>query len=221
MLYDDGGYAEGAALLEPLHRDGKLDDGGEIIYGRFLYKAERTDEALAVFRALIEKLGEKPSLLRVVSEIEVERGDLDTALGHLKRLIEIEPDKFSNYVGLLLIAYGMAPPPSRPAEAVSVSEQDRTAYLEEAAKRVDPQSEEDNYIIGSVLRKAGQLERAEQYLLKAEQLDPKRRSTLLELATVYGHAGNFDEALKRVVLLYSTDPSDPSVANFDGYLLAE
>jgi len=43
----------------------------------------------------------------------------------------------------------------------------------------------------------------------------------LELATLYGHAGRFDDALRRVVPLYDKDPADPSLANLYGYLLAE
>lgn len=221
MLYGDGEFSEGIAVLEPLHRDGKLDEGGEIVYARFLYKAGKTDDALAVFNGLMKKSGEKPALLRVVSEMEVERGDLKTALDHLKRLVEIEPDNFANYVGLLLISNGLAAAPSSPGEAATVSDKDRDRYVEEAAARVNRSSEDDNYIMGSVLRKAGQPERAEQYLLRAEQIDPKKSSTLLELATVYSNTGKYDEALKRVIVLYREEPDDPSIANFYGYLLAE
>jgi len=45
LLYGEGGYREGAALLAPLHHSGSLDDGGEITYGRFLYKSGETDKA--------------------------------------------------------------------------------------------------------------------------------------------------------------------------------
>jgi len=221
MLYDDDEFAEGAALLRPLYRNGELDEGGTITYGRFLYKSGATEEALAVFHKLLDTMGEEPRLLRVVSEIEVERGDLQSAVDHLKKLVEIEPERFSNRIGLLLIAYGLAPEPSSPAERPSISPEEKSRILADAAARVDTASEEDNYIMGTVFRKAGQYDRAERYLLRAEELDPKKQSTLLELATVYGRTGRFDEALKRVVFLYDNDPSDPSVANFYGYLLAE
>ncbi len=221
MLYGDGEFSEGVSVLEPLYRDGKLDEGGSIIYARFLYKAGKTDDALAVFNDLMKKSGEKPVLLRIVCEMEVERGDLKTALDHLKRLVEIEPGNFENYVGLLLISNGLAAAPSSPGEAVTVSEKERERYVEEAAAHVNRTSENDNYIMGSVLRKAGQPERAEQYLLRAEQIDPKKPSTQLELATVYSNTGKYDEALKRVVVLYRAEPDDPSIANFYGYLLAE
>jgi tetratricopeptide (TPR) repeat protein len=221
MLYADGQFAEGVAVLEPLHSAGKLDEGGEIVYGRFLYKAEKTDQALAVFNALMKKSGETPGLLRVISEMEVERGDLKSAIAHLRRLIILEPNRFANYVGLLLIAGGLGGKPSSPAEAVTLSDEEREQYIQQARAHVDRSSEDDNYIMGSVMRKAGHPEEAERYLVRAEQISPEKSSTLLELATVYNVLGKYDDALRRVVAVYREQPEDPTVANFYGYLLAE
>jgi len=71
ILYAGGEFAAGTELLAPLHRSGSLDDAGEIAYGRFLYKAGQTDSALVVFNGLLQKMGDKPPLLRVVSEMEI------------------------------------------------------------------------------------------------------------------------------------------------------
>ena len=221
ILYGEGGYAEGATLLAPLHRSGSLDDGGEITYGRFLYKAGQTDSALAVFGALIQKMGDKPPLLRVVSEMEVGRGHFKTAYGYLKRLVELEPDRFENYIGLLLMLYHVAAGPASPDEALTLPEAERRAYIDKARELVGADSEANNYVLGSILRKAGENEQAERYLLRAEALDAKNESAALELATLYGHTGRFDEALKRVIPLYNRNPEDASLANFYGYLLAE
>ena len=43
ILFTERKFAEGAALLAPLHDNGSLDDRGELIYGRFLYKAGMND----------------------------------------------------------------------------------------------------------------------------------------------------------------------------------
>jgi tetratricopeptide (TPR) repeat protein len=221
ILYADGEYADGAALLAPLYRAGSLDEGGRIIYGRFLYKAGQADSALSVFVALMEKMGDKPALLRVVSEIEIERGYLRTAYRYVKRLVEIEPDRFENYIGLLLMLYHVSRGPAIPEEALDISDAERRACLDAAAERVSPDSSDDNYVLGSILRKAGETEQAERYLLRAEELDSKSESVALELATLYGHTGRYDEALKRVVAMYDRNPEDASLANFYGYLLAE
>ncbi len=221
ILFTERRYAEGASLLGPLHDGGSLDDRGELIYGRFLYKAGMNEQALSVFGELMKKMGDKPALLRVISEMEIERGHFRTAYGYLKRLVELEPDRFENYIGLLLIFHGVVEGPSGPDETIVPPEAEKRAYLAKAVESAGADSPEDNFLLGSILRKAGKAEEAERFLLKAERLDPKNESVALELATLYGHAGRFDDALKRVVALYDNDPDDPSLANFYGYLLAE
>jgi tetratricopeptide (TPR) repeat protein len=221
ILYAKGEFVDGSAFLAPVHRDGALDEGGEIIYGRFLYKAGQIDSALSVFEKLMNKRGDKPPLLRVVSEIEIDRGHFRTAYRYLKRLVELEPDRFENYIGLLLMLYGVAPGPSTPEEALEVPEMERRAWIEKAMGLVGAESAQNNYILGSILRKAGETDAAELRLLRAEELDAKNENVTLELATLYGHSGRFDEALKRVVTLYNGNPEDASLANFYGYLLAE
>jgi tetratricopeptide (TPR) repeat protein len=221
LYYETGQYAQGAELLAPLYREGTLADGAAIIYGRFLHKAGKVDEALAVFNELVKKMGEKAPLLRVIAELEIGKGHFKTAFEILKRLVEIEPDRFENYVGILLVLSGAVSGPSGPDEAVLLTEEEKRGYLDEAAARMNPDSEESNYIMGSILRKAGELEKAEQFLLKAERINAKNESTLLELASLYGRTGKYNEALKRVIFLYDEDPEDPSLANFYGYLLAE
>jgi tetratricopeptide (TPR) repeat protein len=221
ILFTERKYAEGAALLAPLHDNGSLDDRGELIYGRFLYKAGMNEQALSVFGGLMKKTGEKPALLRVVSEMEIEQGHFRTAYGYLKRLIELEPDRFENYIGLLLIFYGGTEGPSGPDETIALPEAERRAYLAKAVERAGDDSPEDNFLLGSILRKAGETEEAERFLLKAERLDPKNESLALELAMLYGHSGRYDDALRRVIPLYDKDQEDPALANLYGYLLAE
>jgi tetratricopeptide (TPR) repeat protein len=221
LYYESAEYDEGVDLLEPLYRRGALDEATEIAYGRFLYKAGKADEALSVFEALVGKMGEKPPLLRVIAEIEIGKGHLKTGLERLKRLVSIEPGRFDNYIGILLMLSGSVPDPSGPDEAVSLTGEERRTYVDEAASTVGPDSEQNNYIMGSVLRKMGEPDRAEPFLLRAEKIDPANRTTLLELAALYDGWGRYDEALKRVIVLYDKNREDASLANFYGYLLAE
>jgi tetratricopeptide (TPR) repeat protein len=221
MLYEDGEFVEGAALLDPFFRDGKLEEGGELVYGRFLYRAGRTDDALAVFGKLLSTMGDRPPILRVMAELETERGRFRTAFGYVKRLIAAEPGRFENYVGALVILYAPQREPASPDEAVSVDEDEKRKYLDEAAQRVAEDSAENNYLVGTILRKAGETGRAEPFLLRAEKLDPGNEGTLLELAALYSRTGRYDEALRRVVPLYNRNSDDASLANFYGYILAE
>ncbi|MDD3642168.1 MAG: tetratricopeptide repeat protein, partial [Candidatus Krumholzibacteria bacterium] len=221
MYFADREYEEGVQMLEPLFLDQKLDENGKLMLGRFYYALERSEDALRVFRGLMATFGETPQLLRVIAEIEIDRGNLRTAYGHLQRLVELEPDEFDNHVGMILLANGLAGDPSGPDEAVEVAENEGARRLQEAARTVDRASAGDNYLIGTVYRQSGDLERAEQYLLRAEALAPDDRRVLLELATVFERTQRFDDAIERIGALYEREPDDPRNANFYGYLLAE
>lgn len=221
LYFADGEHAAGADLLEPYHREGSLDTGGEIVYGRFLYNAGRVDSALAVFGALLGKEVDKPPLLRVMAQMESELGRYRTAYGHLTQLIALEPDRFENYTGMLIIAFAPPAPAASDAEKVELTDAERAVLLDAAGKRVGTTSAENNYLLGYILRRAGEYARAEERLLLAEKLDPKNETVLLEVASLYGRMNRFDDALRRVIPLYNKKPDDPTLANFYGYLLAE
>ncbi len=221
MLYADGEYAAGAELLDPFFRDGRLDEGGELLYARFLYRAGRAEDALAVFGKLLGTMGEQPAILRVMIEMEVERGRFRTAFGYAKRLIAAEPERFDSYAGALILLY--APPSDSTAadETIELSDAEKRTYVDAAVKLVPEDSGENNYLMGAILRKAGDASAAEPFLLRAEKIDPRNEATLLELATVYSRLGRYDDALKRLVPLYNRNSDDASLANFYGYILAE
>jgi len=221
LLFEREEFEEGIELIEPLREEGLLDDGGRLALGRFYYRAGRIDDALSMFRLLVDGQGGNTTIMRIIAEIEIQRGHFKTACGYLRRAIEVEGDDFNNYIGILLVAHGMAGDPSGPEEAADIPPQEVARYLAEAARTVNPDSAEDNYLIGAVMRKAGDAESAERFLLRAEQLTPGDRRTLLELAALYERNGDFDGALERIIRLYEKDPDDASVNNYYGYLLAE
>jgi tetratricopeptide (TPR) repeat protein len=221
LLYREGEFSQGVDLLEPRFEEGRLDNGGKTALGRFYYRVGRTEDALHLFTALLEELGEVPMLMRVIAEIEIGKGALRTAYVRLKRLVEIEPELFNNYIGLVLIHGGLAGEPAGPEEEVVADTAEVEHYLAEAAKRIDTNSLDENYLLGTVYRKNGNLDEAERYLLRAEGIDGSDRSTLLELATLYETRKEYDNALTRVIRIYEKDNEDASILNFYGYLLAE
>ncbi|UCF06200.1 MAG: tetratricopeptide repeat protein [bacterium] len=221
LLYREGEFTQGVDLLEPRLQEGKLDNAGTTALGRFYYRVGRTEDALRLFMELLEELGEVPMLMRVIAEIEIDQGALKTAYGRLRRLVEIEPDLFNNYIGLVLILGGLAGEPASPEEAVVADTAEVEHYLEEAAKRIDANSLDENYLLGTVYRKYGNLAEAERYLLRAEGINNSDRSTLLELATLYESRREYDKALTRVIRIYEKDTENASILNFYGYLLAE
>jgi len=221
LLFEREEFEEGIDLIEPLGEKGLLDDGGLLALGRFYYRADRIDDALEMFRKLADEGEGNVAIMRAIAEIEMQRGHFNTACSYLRRAIEAEPDDFSNYIGILLVLHGLAGEPAGPEEAFEVPTDEAERYLREAVRTVSADSAEDNYLLGAAMRKAEKSEEAERFLLRAEELDPQDRRTLLELATLYEQTGDFDGALERIVRLYEKDPDDPSVNNYYGYLLAE
>jgi tetratricopeptide (TPR) repeat protein len=221
LLFEEGDYGEGIDVLEPLRMERALDSAGELMLGRFYYRAGRIDEALGIFTDLAERVEEPTPIMRVVAEIEIQRGHFQTAFSYLKRSIDREPDNFENYIGLLLMTYGLAGEAADPEEEIRISPEEASRYLGTAERTVSDGSAEDNFLIGAVMRKAKRNDSAERFLLRAEELDPSDRRILLELATFYETAGRFDDALERIVRLYEMAPEDASLNNYYGYLLAE
>jgi tetratricopeptide (TPR) repeat protein len=220
LYLDDGRLEDGVALLEPLYQDRKLGESGKLLLGRFYYGLGRHNDALVVFRGLLATIGEKPQIMRAIAEIEMDRGNFRTAFEYLDRLVEIEPDMFSNYIGLVLIANGLAGEPSSPEEDKRFSSVEGAMYLKEAVRRMDRTQYSDNFIVGTVYRKIDDNERAEQFLKAAEDLSPGERGVLLELAALYEDQGRYDDAIRRIRIVYRNEPEDPSINNFYGYILA-
>jgi tetratricopeptide (TPR) repeat protein len=220
IYLDDGRLEDGLELLEPLYQERRLGENGKLVLGRFYYGLGRYEDALRVFRGLLATLGEKPQIMRAIAEIEMDRGNFRSACEYLDRLIEIEPDRFNNYIGLVLIANGLAGEPSSPEEDKKFSSVEGTMYLREAVRRMDRTKFSDNYIIGTVYRKIDDPERAEQFLTAAEALSPENRDVLLELAALYEDMGRYDDAIRCISVIYDNEPEDASINNFYGYLLA-
>ncbi len=214
LYLDSGRLEDGVVLLEPLYQERKLGESGKFTLGRFYFGLGRYEDALVVFRGLLATAGEKPQIMRAIAEIEMDRGNFRTAFEYLDRLIEIEPDMFSNYIGMVLLANGLAGEPSSPEEDKRFSSVEGSMYLREAVRRMDRTQYSDNFIVGTVYRKIDDNERAEQFLLAAEELSPQERGVLLELAALYEEQGRYDEAIQRIRIVYRNEPEDPSINNF-------
>jgi tetratricopeptide (TPR) repeat protein len=220
LYLEKGMLEEGVELLEPLNNDRKLGESGKLALGRFYYGLGRDDDALRIFRGLLATHGEKPQIMRAIAEIEMDRGNFRTASEYLDRLIEIEPDRFNNYVGLVLIANDLAGEPSSPEEDKKYSSVEGAMYLREAVRRMDRTRYSDNFIVGTVYRKIDDPERAEHFLIEAERIAPGEKDVLIELAALYEDLGRLDEAIDRIRIVHANEPEDASINNFYGYLLA-
>lgn len=221
LVLESGDFEGGIAFLEPLYNEDRLEEGGVITLGNLYYRAGRTEDALRLFRKLVERKGERPLLLRLIADIEMERGNLKTSYTYLRKLTEAEPDTFSNYIGLLFLSGDLAGEPSGPHEELHMSGEEVQQCFEKAIETMDAESARDNYLLGLLYRRHGNLDDAEVYLLEAERLAPGERKTAMELASMYEDRGEYDEALERITAQYEDNPGDASLMNFYGYLLAE
>lgn len=221
LVLESEDFEGGIAFLEPLYDEDRLEEGGVITLGNLFYRAGRAEDALRLFRKLIERKGERPLLLKLIADIEMERGNLRTSYTYLKKLTAAEPDTFSNYVGILFLSGDLAGEPPSPHEELHMSDEEVQRWFERAVETMDTESAKDNYLLGLLYRRHGNLDDAEVYLLEAERLAPGERRTAMELASMYEDRGQYDEALKRITAQYENNPGDASLMNFYGYLLAE
>jgi len=221
LLYDRKKYEDAVEIFKPLYEAGDLDEKFAVTYGRFLYKAGKFDDAFRVFNALRKSQGDSPALIRVLAEIELERNHFKSAYRYLKELIELDPDDFGSYIGVLLLGFDLAGKPASRDEAVIIGEKEKMQYLEEASRMVPKDSFDGNYILGVIYGDLDRMKESEKFLLAAEKVNPDDRGLLIELASCFEKQRKFDEALVRLKKLYELYPDDPSIANFYGYVLAE
>ncbi len=221
IVYSGSYYDTGINILEPLYQKGRLEKRGKLELGKMYLRENRLESALNLFRDLLEEVGGNPSIMRAVSEIEMRLGNFSNVVEYQERLIELQPDNFDNYVGLILVAFGLAGEPSGDDQQLEITEEKKEHYLAEAASRVPEDSADDNYIIGSVYNKLERYDKAEKFLRRAEKIEPGSRKILLELAAVYESMEDYGSALKRLKSLHRKFPEDASINNFYGYLLAQ
>ncbi len=220
MLIEDSDFELGISVLEPLFQKDRIDQELLAYLGRFYYESDMPADALKVYKRILDSSGPSPALLRIIADIEMDLGNNKNALENLQMLIEKEPDKFTNYSGLLLLSHDLAGKPSSQGQQADISEADSARYLEKALELVDKDSAGQNYLVGVVLNEAQDMERALDFLVTAEKLRPQDRRIVLELARTYEEMGRIEEALTRIERLYQNDADDPTVNNYYGYLLA-
>ncbi|MDZ7860035.1 MAG: tetratricopeptide repeat protein [Candidatus Krumholzibacteriota bacterium] len=220
MINEDKEFSRGIDILKPLFDSEKLGVGDLIRLGRFYFNKGEFEEALVVYRKLMDKDCNKTAVFRIIADLELKLNNFRNAAERLEKLVEMEPNDFSSYRGLLFLAHDLAGSPSSPQQEVIISSSDSARYVNKAKKLVNRDSAGQNYIMGIIYNEAGKNEIALDYLLRAEKLKPGDRDITLELAQVFEEKGSYDKALHRVKKLYKKNPKDPTLMNYYGYLLA-
>ena len=220
MLSEDKEYARGIDLMLPLFEQDILDVEGIIRLGRYYFEKGDMAGALVVYRKLLEKKCNKAAVLKIVADLEIEFNNFRNASEDLKELVELSPDDFFNYTGLLFMAHDLTAKPSTPEQKAVISSADSARYMNAAVKIVEKDSARQNYLMGLIFAEAGDNDKALEFLLHAEKLKPGDKKITLELARILEESGRFSKALAMIKKIYDSNSEDPTLINYYGYLLA-
>lgn len=215
-----GNFARTVELLEPLAARGVLEPRARVILADLLANLDRRVDAIEVLEELVAGGMEAAPVLRMLGELQLDEGRIEDAEASLRAAVRADPASPASYVSLLVIL-GQ----SDAALLRGEGEPDRLAELRELIDRaeelVDPDDLRQNFLLGAVIRRTGDLERAKPLLRRASELQPDNRQVLYDLAIVEEGTRDFAAAVKTLEQLLALDPENAHLMNFYGYLLAD
>lgn len=156
-----------------------------------LARAGRAEEALELYRDLLERDPDDPVSRFNLANLYVDRGELETAERHFRRAVEIAPDYADAHFNLALVLEQLG----RVEEA---AEQARRAVT------ADPEGLEPKRLLADLLLRSGRLEDARE----AVELAPGMAEAHRTLASALGRAGRFEEAAGRYGRAAELEPGD-------------
>jgi len=221
LLLERGEREEAVEVLLPLAREGELDFRARRIVADLLASLDRHEEAIDILVPLVESTNPSSAeALRTIGELRMEQGDQTAAIDALERAVEMDPTDGDSHVSLLLATTQADP---RLLQGTAPADESRLLErrIEAAAQSISDTSKRQNFLMGAVLRRIDQTERAQPYLERAAALDPRDDRVLYDLAIVQESNRDFEGARETLEQLHELDPDDPHLKNFYGYLLAD
>lgn len=219
LYLDLGRLDQGIKLLESQRADKPLPREGEIVLGRLYYEAREYDEAFTIFADLFEKEKNSPELARILGEISLKSGDPERSRGFFDAAIEIDPGDYRNYLGKFFAATPDFSSDGSPV--IDLSFEERAGLLSKASEMVDAADFDGNYLLGVSYISVDSLETSRRHLMRAYEARNDDEGTLLNLANVYEKLGRYEDAQACLEKLHALKPTDATICNFFGYLLAE
>jgi Flp pilus assembly protein TadD len=161
-----------------------------------LVAERRTEEALVVARAAVERAPETPQLHRAVAWVCLRGGDLVQAHAAARRAIELEPEGAAGWrlLGTALLALGQN---SAAAEALSRS-------LE-----LDPEDPLAADQLATAFRRERRFEQAEQVLVALLERQPQRAEAHAQLAVLRDELRDREGARAAAEAALACDPTQP------------
>jgi tetratricopeptide (TPR) repeat protein len=218
VYLETGRVDEGIRRLEQRAQAGPLPHDLEILRGRLYYEAGEYGEAFDVFSALLEEGGKNPELARILGEICLRAGDPGRSLHYFDLAIEMDPTDYRSYIGKFFAA---SPSFNDGGAVIDITAAEKIELLRQSERLVKGFDFEGNYLLGVSYLSIDSLDVARRYLLRAHEVRSDDRGTLLNLSSIYEKMEQYGEAERYLKQVYEQDPTDLSVCNFYGYLLAQ
>lgn len=215
-----GDFARTVELLEPLAERGVLEPRARVILADLLANLDRREDAIEVLEELIEGGLDAAPVLRMLGELQLDAGRADEATAMLRRAVDADPADPESHVSLL-VAMGQAEPALLRGEGDPARQAELERLIARTEELVQPDDLRQNFLLGAVIRRTGDLQRARPLLVRAAQLQPDNRQVLYDLAIVQEGLKEYGAAAETLSRLVELDPESAHLKNFYGYLLAD
>jgi predicted Zn-dependent protease len=174
------------------------------MYGVCLMREHRASDAEAVLDRLVTARPDSALSLNLLARAEASNGHLQPAVDHLRKAIEIDPQKEQNYIDLvsLYIQYGTW---------------EIARDIIETSLRQNPDSPRLHALRGVIDAQFGKYEEAASELERANDLDPANKFGAAGLGVLYAERNDPQSAATALRARLQKIPDDPTL----NYLLAD
>jgi len=188
-----------AHLRKITHGDEEFEDG-VMLQTRILSELKRTTEAITLLRRLVENPDRRrPPYYSLLSRMYVNQGQLAAAHETLAKGIELYPDNVS-----LLFSYGLLLEEEK-------KQNEALVWMEKVLSLQPDHVEALNYLGYTWADNNINLEKALEYIQKANGLKPDNGFILDSLGWVYFRLGDLDRARDELEHAIALEPEDPNI----------
>lgn len=202
---DRGEYQRGESLLRDVVAIDPSNAALANLLARSLMSQSRLDEAVKVLEDYIATNTASPATFLLLAQMYLQLRDDEKAHANLKKTLSLDPESTQAYVGLISVCSRL----NKKAEAERYRAQfeQLQAHQDQAARKKAKEMLKDAYVVpqctaeilavaGKVYLTHGQIEIAEEHLMRAAELDPSNTQCREGLAGLYEQAGRLEDAVR-------------------------
>ncbi len=186
---------EELGVVQKLARDFPNSLEPIVLTGRVHYRHGRADEAMAIWKRVLERDPKRPRVHEDMGWFAMSKGQYEQAIEHWRQVLEIRPGAPGIHSGIARALMGS----NRHAEAVDALKKEI---------EISPNSSFDWFLLGQEHRQQKQHEQAKAAYEKAIALDPNLTNAYYGLFTVCGRLGQRDEAKQHMATFKKLKAAD-------------